>query len=133
MSGSSVGSSREINSLVSFATAEAEGEKIEEFDKTMEKFDIEETVGQSYPSQKDFITKPVASPAIYNNYVSSSLKQQKRTTMQTIQQSMHKSTNQGAIARSRRRKCMSLSGSGESSCQPSIIVRKYLPIQEEKF
>jgi hypothetical protein len=31
--------------------------KIKEFDETMEKFDIEETVGLSYPSQKDFITK----------------------------------------------------------------------------
>jgi hypothetical protein len=57
MSGSSVGSSSEVNSLVSFATAEAEGKKIEEFDKTTEKFNIEETVGQSYPSQKDFITQ----------------------------------------------------------------------------
>jgi hypothetical protein len=57
MSGSSVGSSSKVNSPVSFATAEAEGEKIEEFDETTEKFDIEETVGQSYPSQKDFITQ----------------------------------------------------------------------------
>jgi hypothetical protein len=57
MSGSSVDSSSEVNSPVSFATEEAEGEKIENFDETTKKFDIEETIGQSYPSQKDFITQ----------------------------------------------------------------------------
>jgi hypothetical protein len=57
MSGSSVGSSSEVNSPVSFATAENTGGKIEELDETMEKLDIGETVGQSYPSQKDFVTQ----------------------------------------------------------------------------
>jgi hypothetical protein len=57
MSGSSVGSSSEVNSPVSFATEEAGGEKIENFDETTKKFDIEETMGQSYASQKDFITQ----------------------------------------------------------------------------
>jgi hypothetical protein len=57
MSGSSMGSSSEVNSPVSFATEEAEGEKIEKFDETTKKFEIEETMGQSYPSQKDFITQ----------------------------------------------------------------------------
>jgi hypothetical protein len=57
MSGSSVGSSSEVNSLVSFATPEDLGEKIDELDKTTEKLDIGETVGQSYPSQKDFVTQ----------------------------------------------------------------------------
>jgi hypothetical protein len=52
-----VGSSSEVNSPVSFATAENTGEKIEELDETMEKLDIGETIGQSYPSQKDFITQ----------------------------------------------------------------------------
>jgi hypothetical protein len=45
MSGSSVGSSSEVNSLISFATAENIGENIEELDETMEKLDIEETMG----------------------------------------------------------------------------------------
>jgi hypothetical protein len=45
MSGSSVGSSSEVNSPVSFAIAEDTGGKIEEFDETTEKLDIEETVG----------------------------------------------------------------------------------------
>jgi hypothetical protein len=57
MSGSSVGSSSKVNSQVSFTTAENTGEKIEELDETMEKLDIGETVDQSYPSQKDFITR----------------------------------------------------------------------------
>jgi hypothetical protein len=57
MSGLSVGSSSEVNSPVSFATAEDTGGKIKEFDETTKKLDIEETVGQSYPSQKDFITQ----------------------------------------------------------------------------
>jgi hypothetical protein len=39
VSGSSVGSSSEVNSPVSFTTAENTGEKIEELDKTMENLD----------------------------------------------------------------------------------------------
>jgi hypothetical protein len=57
ISGSSVGSSSEVNSPVSFTIAENTGEKIEELDETMEKLDIGGTVDQSYPSQKDFITR----------------------------------------------------------------------------
>jgi hypothetical protein len=57
MSGSLVGSSSEVNSSVSFTTAENTGEKIEELDETMEKLDIGETVDQSCPGQKDFITR----------------------------------------------------------------------------
>jgi hypothetical protein len=57
MSGSSVGSSSEVNTPVSYTTAENTGEKIEKLDETMEKLDIGETVDQSYPSQKDFITQ----------------------------------------------------------------------------
>jgi hypothetical protein len=57
MSGSSVGSSSKVNSSVSFTTTENTGEKIEELDETIEKLDIRGTVDQSYPSQKDFITR----------------------------------------------------------------------------
>jgi hypothetical protein len=57
VSRSSVGSSSEVNSPVSFTTAENTRGKIEELDETMEKLDIEEIVDQSYPSQKDFITQ----------------------------------------------------------------------------
>jgi hypothetical protein len=57
MSGSSVGSSSEVNSPVSFTTAEDTEGKIEELEKIAEKLDIGETVGQSYPGQKDFVTQ----------------------------------------------------------------------------
>jgi hypothetical protein len=57
MSGSSVGSSSEVNSPVNYTIEENTGEKIEELDETMEKLDIGETVDQSCPSQKDFITR----------------------------------------------------------------------------
>jgi hypothetical protein len=57
MSESSVGSSSEVNLLVSFTTVENIGEKIEGLDETTENLDIGETMDQSYPSQKDFITQ----------------------------------------------------------------------------
>jgi hypothetical protein len=58
MSGSSVGSSSEVNSPVTYTIEENTGEKkIKELDETMEKLDIGETVDQSYLSQKDFITQ----------------------------------------------------------------------------
>jgi hypothetical protein len=57
MYGSSVGSSIKVNSPVSFATVEDTGEKIEELNETTEKLSIGETMGQSYPNQKDFVTQ----------------------------------------------------------------------------
>jgi hypothetical protein len=52
-----VGSSSEVNSPVSFVTAENTRGKIKELDKTMENPDIGETVDQSYISQKDLVTR----------------------------------------------------------------------------
>jgi hypothetical protein len=52
-----MGSSSEVNSPVSFTTAEDTEGKIEELDKIAEKLDIGVTVGQSYPGQKDFLTQ----------------------------------------------------------------------------
>jgi hypothetical protein len=57
VSGSSVGSSSEVNLPVSFATAENIRGKIEELDETMEELDIGGTMGKSYISQKDIITR----------------------------------------------------------------------------
>jgi hypothetical protein len=57
MSGSSVGSSNEVNSSISFATAEDTRGKIKELDETTEELGIGETMGQSYPNQKDFVTQ----------------------------------------------------------------------------
>jgi hypothetical protein len=56
MSGSSVGSSSEVNSLVSFAATENTQKKIEEFNETREEPDTEGTVDKSYDSQRDFTT-----------------------------------------------------------------------------
>jgi hypothetical protein len=56
MSGSSVGSSSEVNSPVSFAAIENTQKNIEEFNGTREEPDIEGTVDKSYDSQRDFAT-----------------------------------------------------------------------------
>jgi hypothetical protein len=56
MSGSSVGSSSEVNSPVSFAATENTQKKIKEFDGTREEPDIEGTMDKSYDSKRDFAT-----------------------------------------------------------------------------
>jgi hypothetical protein len=56
MSGSSVGSSSEINSPVSLATTEKVQKKLEEFSGTQEKPDIEATVVTPHGSPKDLAT-----------------------------------------------------------------------------
>jgi hypothetical protein len=56
MSGSSVGSSSEVNSSVSFAAIEITQKKCKEFDRTREEPDIEVTVDKSHDSQSDFAT-----------------------------------------------------------------------------
>jgi hypothetical protein len=57
VSGSSVGSSSEVNSSVSFATTENTRGKIKELDETMEDLDIRGTMDKSYISQKGFVTQ----------------------------------------------------------------------------
>jgi hypothetical protein len=57
MSGSSVGSSNEVNALVSFAGAENTKGKIEELDKTRKELDIGRAMDKSHTSQKDFVTQ----------------------------------------------------------------------------
>jgi hypothetical protein len=56
MSGSSMGSSSEVNSPVSFAATENTQNKIEELNGTREEPDIEGTVDKSYDNQRDFAT-----------------------------------------------------------------------------
>jgi hypothetical protein len=56
MSRSSVGSSSEVNSPISFAATENTQKKIKEFNGTREEPDIEGTVDISYDSQRDFAT-----------------------------------------------------------------------------
>jgi hypothetical protein len=57
ISGSSVGSSSEVNSSVSFAATENSQKKIKEFNGTREEPDAEGTVDKSYGSQRDFATE----------------------------------------------------------------------------
>jgi hypothetical protein len=56
MSESSVGSSSEVNSPVSFATMEKREEKIKELDELMGNLDIGEAMGHLDLDQKDFTT-----------------------------------------------------------------------------
>jgi hypothetical protein len=56
MTESSVGSSSEANSPVSFATMEKREEKIEELDELMGNLDIGEAMGHLDLDQKDFTT-----------------------------------------------------------------------------
>jgi hypothetical protein len=57
MSGSSVGSSSEVNSPVSLAATENMQKKLEKFDETRGEPDVEVTVDKSHDSQRDFATK----------------------------------------------------------------------------
>jgi hypothetical protein len=57
MSRSSVGSSSEVNSSVSFTAAENTKGKIEELDETRKELDIEGAMDKSHTSQKDFVTQ----------------------------------------------------------------------------
>jgi hypothetical protein len=56
ISGSSVGSSSEVNSSVSITAAGNTQRKIKEIDGTWEELDIEGAVDKSYDSQRDFAT-----------------------------------------------------------------------------
>jgi hypothetical protein len=55
-SGSSVGTSSEVNSLVSFTATEDTQKRIEELNGTRDEPDIEGTVDKSHDSQRDFAT-----------------------------------------------------------------------------
>jgi hypothetical protein len=57
MSESSVGSSSKVNSMVSFATTENTGGKIEELDEIVGNLDLGKTMGQSNFNRKDFTTR----------------------------------------------------------------------------
>jgi hypothetical protein len=57
MSGSSVGSSSEVNSPVSFTAAENTKGKIKELDETRKELDIEGVMDKSHTSRKDSVTQ----------------------------------------------------------------------------
>jgi hypothetical protein len=132
LSGSSVGSSSEVNSPVSFAATENTKKELEKIDRTQEEPDEGAAAGKPYNIQRTSPPKVVASPGAYINYASLSPKLRKRTVMKIMQKIARKSTNQGAIVKRRRRK-FTPTGSGELSCQLSTTGQKYPPIQEGKF
>jgi hypothetical protein len=69
-SGSSVGSSSEVNSPVSFAATEDTQKRIEELNGTQDEPDIEGTVDKSHDSQRDFTTRSSGiSRSIHQLYV----------------------------------------------------------------
>jgi hypothetical protein len=128
--GSSVGSSGEVNSPVSFTIAESTGEKIEELDETMEKLDIGGTVDQSYLSQKDFITR---SGGVSGNIhqlcvIITEAAEENNPTDNTA---THAQVDKSRSNSKKEREKIHVS-TGESSCQPSTTARRYLPIQKEK-
>jgi hypothetical protein len=57
MSGSSVGSSNEVNSLVSLTATEDMQKRLKEFDETQGKPDIEATVVKPHDNPRDFATR----------------------------------------------------------------------------
>jgi hypothetical protein len=57
MSGSSVGSSSEVNLPVSLAATENMPKKLEEFDRTQGEPDVEVIVDKSHDSPRDFTTR----------------------------------------------------------------------------
>jgi hypothetical protein len=79
MSESSVGSSSEVNSSISFATTENIGEKFEELDEIMRNLDIGEAMDHLNLDQKTSPPETAVSMATYTRYVSSLLKQWKKT------------------------------------------------------
>jgi hypothetical protein len=133
LSRSSVGSSRGVNSPVSFAATENMKKELEKLDGTQEEPDKGVAAGNHTTVKRTSPPKVVASPGAYINYASLSPKLRKRTVMKIMQKSTRKSTNQGATVKRRRRKFTSPTGSGELSCQLSTTGQKYPPIQEEKF
>jgi hypothetical protein len=132
MSGSSVGSSSEVNSPVSFAATDNTQKIIEEFNETWEEPDIEGTVDKSYDSQRDLATgSSGVSRSIHQLCViiTEAAEENDHADNGEVDAQVDKPRSNGK----REKKFTSPPGSRESSCQPSITARKYPPIQEEKF
>jgi hypothetical protein len=128
MSRSSVGSSSELNSPVSFFAATDNTQK-----ENREEPDIEGSVDKSCDSQRDFATGSIGVSRNIHQLCVIITEAAEENDHAEMEETMRKSTNQRATVGRRRKKFMSPSGSGKSSCQPSTTARKYLPIQEEKF
>jgi hypothetical protein len=120
ISGSSVGSSSEVNSLVSLTATEDMQKKLEEFDKTRGKPDMEVTVVKTHYSPWDFATE--------SSDISRSVHQLCVIITEAAEEDNHEGNkeidmqvkNQGVTAKRKRRKFTFQPESGESSCQLSI-------------
>jgi hypothetical protein len=133
MSGSSVGSSSEVHSLVSFTSTENTQKKNEELSRTREEPNTERIVDKSYDNQKDFATGSSGiSRSIHQLCViiTEATEENDHADNAEVDAQVDKPRSNG---KKEKEKFMSPPGSGESSCQPSITARKYPPIQEEKF
>jgi hypothetical protein len=125
MSGSSVGSSSEVNSPVSSAATENTQRKLEEFDGTREEPDEEVTVDKSYNSQRDFATESSdVSRSIHQLCViiTEAAEENGHADNTEVDVQQRKSTSQEAMVERRKKKFMSPTGSGELSCHLSTTV-----------
>jgi hypothetical protein len=132
MSGSSVGSSSEENSPVSYTIAENTGGKIKELDETMEKLDIGETVDQSYPSQKDFITRSGGGSGNIHQLrviITEAAEDNDHAYNVATHVQVKKSRSN---SKKEMRKFTFPPESGESSCRPSTTAQRYPPLREGK-
>jgi hypothetical protein len=134
MSGSSVGSSSEVNFPVSFATAESTIGKIKELNETPEKLDIGGTVDTSYISQKDFITR---SGGVSRNIhqlcviITEAAEENDHADNTTINVQADKSRSNSK--KEKEKIHISIGVWRIIMSAISIMVRKYPPIREEKF
>jgi hypothetical protein len=132
-SGSSVGSSSEVNSSVSLTSTEDMIKTLEEFDETRGKLDKEEAMTKTHDSSRDF--------AIESNGIPRSVHQLCVIITEAAEEGNNEGSkdvdlqvkNQGVAAKRKKRKFTFQQESGESSCQPLITAQRYPQIQGEKF
>jgi hypothetical protein len=128
-----VGSSSEVNSPVSPIATEDMQEKLEEFDETRGKLDVETTANKTHDSSKDF--------TIESSGISRSIHQLCVIITKAAEEDNHESNkevdlqvdNPRSNNKKEKRKFTFQPESGESSCQPSITAQRYPQIQGEKF
>jgi hypothetical protein len=133
ISGSSVGSSSEVNSPVSFTTTGHVQKKLKEFDETRGKPDMEEGAFKTHDSSRDF--------TIESSGVSRSVHQLCIIITEAAEEDNHEGNEEVDLQvdklrsnnKKEKRKFMFQPESGESSCQPSITAQRYPQIQGERF
>jgi hypothetical protein len=119
LSGSSVGSSSEVNSPVSFAAIENRKKELEKLDRTQEEPDEGVTTDKSYNSQRDLATESSGiSRSIHQLCViiTKAAKENGHADNAEIDTQVDKSRNNG---KNEKEEIHVSNGSGESSCQLS--------------